>query len=171
MCSSSQAGRTVSFDGKTLRGTLSAKQPAGVQLLAAYLPGEGLVLLQVLVASKTNEITAAPRMLKSLDLRGKIVMGDALHTQRALSVQIVAAGGEYIWYAKDNQPTLHHDLKDLFQPEVCGPGSRPVPTDFATSQQVDKGHGRIEGRTLTSSTLLKSNLDWPEAEQVFKLGA
>ena len=151
------AGQSVliSIDGKTLRGTLSAQNPTGVQLLAAYLPGEGLVLMQVAVESKTNEITAAPRLLKSLDLRGKVVMGDALHTQRALSVQIVAAGGEYMWYAKDNQRTLHHDIADLFLPEVCGPGSQPVPTDFATSRQVDKGHGRIEVRTLTSTALLK----------------
>ena len=171
LCSQPGAGQSVlvSLDGKTMRGTLNAQQPSGVHLLAAYLPAEGLVLMQVAVESKTNEITAAPRLLKSLDLRGKVVMGDALHTQRALLVQIVAAGGEYIWYAKDNQPTLHQDLKDLFVPEVCGPGSRPVPTDFVTSEQVDKAHGRIEKRTLTSSALLKDYLDWPQAQQVFQL--
>ena len=85
---------------KTLRGTLCPTNPTGVHLLVAYLPAEGLVLMQVQVDAKTNEISAAPKLLKQLDLRGKVVMGDALHTQRAVSLQIVAAGGDYIWLAK-----------------------------------------------------------------------
>ena len=77
-----QAGLSVllCIDGKTLRGTLNAANPSGVHLLAAYLPHEGLVLMQLAIDAKTNEITVAPRLLKSLDLRGKIVKGDALHT-------------------------------------------------------------------------------------------
>lgn len=159
----------VCIDGKTLRGTLNARSSTAVQLLAAYLPAEGLVLMQVAVAPKSNEMTAAPQVLKSLDLRGKVVMGDALHTQRNLSLQIVAAGGEYLWYAKDNQPTLRADIERLFTPEVCGPGSSPLPTDFESSRQVTKGHGRLEVRTLTSSRWLTGYLDWPQLGQVFKL--
>jgi predicted transposase YbfD/YdcC len=166
-----QAGWSVlvTIDGKTLRGSWSKEHPAGVHLLAAYLPGEGLVLMQVAVDQKTNEITAAPQLLKCLDLRGKIVMGDALHTQRAMSVQIVVSGGGYVWYAKDNQARLHQDIALLFQPEQCGPGSSPVPTAFESATQVDKGHGRIEKRTLTTSSLLKDYLDWPHVAQVFQL--
>jgi predicted transposase YbfD/YdcC len=185
-----QAGLSVlvCIDGKTLRGTLSPSHLSGVHLLAAYLPGEGLVLLQLEVDCKTNEITVAPRLLQSLDLRGKIVMGDALHTSscaaspsarahaqraaqdmRAISVQIVAAGGEYIWYAKDNQPSLCRDIAQTFPAEVCGPGSSPVPTDFQSATNTDSGHGRIEKRTLTTSSLLRGYLDWPGVQQVFKL--
>src|SRR5947208_2643269 len=87
-----------------------------------------LISLQVLVERKENEIPAAPRLLQTLDLRGKIVMGDAMHTQREVSVQILSAGGEYIWYAKDNQPKLHQDIAQLFTAEVTGKGSGPVPT-------------------------------------------
>lgn len=165
------AGQSVllCIDGKTLRGTLNPHNPSGVHLLAAYLPDEGLVLLQVAVESHTNEITVAPRLLKSLDLRGKIVMGDALHTQRTLSAQIVAAGGAYLWYAKDNQPRLRDDIAQTFQAEVCGPGSSPVPTDFACATQTDSGHGRIEKRTLTTSRLLQGYSDWPGVAQVFRL--
>ena len=159
----------ITIDGKTLRGSWSQEHPAGVHLLAAYLPAEGLVLMQVAVDQKTNEITAAPRVLKCLDLRGKIVMGDALHTQRAVSVQIVDSDGNFVWYAKDNQPRLRADIELLFQPEQCGPGSKPVPTTFESATQTDKGHGRIEKRTLTTSSLLKDYLDWPHVAQVFKL--
>lgn len=166
-----QAGwsQLIAIDGKTLRGTIAAATTQGVHLLAACLPGEGLVLMQVLVERKENEIPAAPRLLQTLDLRGKIVMGDALHTQRAVSVQILDADGEYLWYAKDNQPKLHQDIAQLFVPEVTGKGSRPLPTDFRTASQTDCGHGRIERRTLTTSNLLRGYLDWPGVEQVFKL--
>lgn len=159
----------IAIDGKTLRGTIAAALTQGVHLLAAYLPGEGLVLMQVLVENQENEIPAAPRLLKSLDLRGKIVMGDALHTQREVSIQILDAGGEYLWYAKANQPKLQQDIALLFVPEVTGTGSRAVPTDFRSATQSDCGHGRIEKRTLTTSSLLRGYLDWPGVEQVFKL--
>lgn len=169
--SQAHGGRSVliCIDGKTLRGTLSADPPSGGHLLAAYLPAEGLVLMQLAVETKTNEMSVAPRLLKSLDLRDKIVMGDALHTQRALSIQILSAGGAYIWYAKDNQPKLHQDIAQRFVPERTGKGSRPVPTDFRTATQSDCGHGRIEKRTLTTSSLLRDYLDWPGVQQVFKL--
>lgn len=162
-------GVLVCIDGKTLRGTLNLANRSGVHLLVAYLPGTALVLLQLEVDGKTNEITVAPRLLQSLDLRGKIVMGDALHTQRTISVQIVTAGGEYMWYAKDNQPNLCRDIAQTFQAEVCGPGSSPVPTDFQSATSTDSGHGRIEKRTLTTSSLLRGYLDWPGVQQVFKL--
>jgi predicted transposase YbfD/YdcC len=166
-----QAGNSVLLviDGKTLRGTIAVGATQGVHLLAAYLPAEGFVLMQVRIESKENEIPAAPRLLETLDLRDKIVMGDALHTQRAVSIQILEAGGEYIWYAKDNQPKLHQDIAQLFVPEVTGKGSAPVPTDFRSATQTDKGHGRIEKRTLTTSRLLQDYLDWPGVQQVFKL--
>lgn len=166
-----EAGRSLllCIDGKTLRGTLNPTNRSGVHLLAAYLPSEGLVLLQLAVDDQTNEITVAPRLLKCLDLRGKIVMGDALHTQRALSLQIVATGGDYLWYAKGNQPRVRDDIAQTFQAEACGPGSSPLPTDWQSASQCSKGHGRIEKRTLTTSSVLQDYVDWPAVTQVFKL--
>jgi predicted transposase YbfD/YdcC len=165
------AGQSVllCIDGKTLRGSLSASHPTGVHLLAAYLPAEGLVLMPVAVEPSTNEISVAPRLLKSLDLRGKIVMGDALHTQRALSLQIVEAGGEYVWYAKGNQPRLQQDIAQTFPVEGGDAGIQPPPTHCQRASESDKGHGRIEKRTLTTSSLLQGYVDWPQVAQVFKL--
>jgi predicted transposase YbfD/YdcC len=159
----------VAIDGKTLRGTIATGQSRGTHLLAAYLPEEGLVLLEVEVETKENEIVAAPKLLRQLDLRGKVVTGDAMQTQRQLSLEIVTAGGDYLWLAKDNQPELHQSIAHLFEPEPVTPGFAPTPTDFQTAITVNKGHGRLERRCLTSSAMLKDYLDWPYLEQVFKL--
>ena len=159
----------LALDGKTLRGSIPAGQAKGVHLLAAYLPEEGIVLAQVSVESKENEISAAPRVLATIDLRDKIVRGDALHTQRNLSKQIVEAGGEYVWIVKENQPQLHEDIEQLFQPEVCEPGFSPSHKDFRTAKSVDRAHGRLEIRSLTASCLLREYADWPYLEQVFQL--
>jgi predicted transposase YbfD/YdcC len=159
----------VTIDGKTLRGSLAPGQDQAVHLLAAYLPAEGIVLMQVAVASGENELSAAPRVLQSLDLRGKVVMGDAMFTQRQLSVQIVEAGGDYIWLAKDNQPSLREAIAQLFVPPTRTPGWGVPRDDFRTARQQHKGHGRLEERILTSSELLNDYLDWPYVAQVFRL--
>lgn len=159
----------LAIDGKVLRGTLDEEQK-GVYLLAAYLPGEGLVLMEVEIAGKGSEIPAAPKLLKSIDLREKVVMGDAMHTQREVSIQIVEAGGDYIWLAKGNQPQIEQDIRLWFEPDPTPiPGQSYVPKDFETTQKVNKGHGRLEQRTLTVSSQLQDFLDWPYLQQVFKL--
>lgn len=159
----------VSLDGKTLRGTIPAGRSRGVHLLAAYLPEEGWVLLQVEVGRKENEVPAAMRIVHCLDLRNKIITGDALLAQRELSAQIVEAGGDYVWTVKENQPQLLRDIAALFGPESCTPGFSPCAKDFATVTHCEKGHGRIEQRTLTTSSMLQGYVDWPYAQQVFRL--
>lgn len=157
------------FDGKTMRGTIPAGQSRGEHLLGVFLPDEGWMIIQVEVDGKENEITAAPRVLSSVDLRGKVVTGDAIFAQRTLSVQIVGAGGEYVWTVKDNQVQLRQDIATLFEPETCVKGFAPAPKDIRTGMTIEKGHGRLERRTLTASAELKGYLDWPYAEQVYKL--
>ena len=160
----------IAFDGKLLRGTIPAGQTRGVYLFAAFLPDEGWVAFQVEVDRKENEIPAAARVVKCLDLRGKIVTGDALLAQRELSVQISQAGGDYVWIIKDNQPGTRADLERLFAPEPCTPGFSPAShTDFTQAQTVEKSHGRIERRTITVSAALNEYLEWPGVQQVFKL--
>jgi predicted transposase YbfD/YdcC len=90
--------------------------------------------------------------------------------QRALSLLIVQAGGDYVWTVKDNQAQLKTDIEQLFDnDQACVPGFSPAPTDFAIARTVNSGHGRIETRTLTTSSLLAQTSDWPGAQQVFKL--
>lgn len=159
----------VSIDGKTVRGTIGAPDGRGEHLLAAYLPLEGVVLMQVAADEKENEISVAPHLLRCLDLRGKVVAGDAMHTQRALSVQIVEAGGAYLWQAKDNQPTLRADIETLFTADDRTVAGGRVVRDLRTARTVEKGHGRHETRTLTASSDLKGYSDCPGLEQVFRL--
>jgi predicted transposase YbfD/YdcC len=160
----------ITLDGKTLRGTIPAGQSHGLHLLAAYLPDEGWVLFQVEVGSKENEIPAALRLVKTLDLRGKIVTGDALLAQRELSLEITRAGGDYVWIIKDNQPETHADIQRLFAPEPVVKGfSAASHDDFRTAKTINKDHGRLEERILTASSALKGYLNWPGVEQVFQL--
>lgn len=160
----------ICIDGKQIRGTTSDLKVGNTYLLGAYLPEAGVMLFQVEVEDRQGELTLAPRLLKALDLQGKIVTGDALFTQRNLSIQIVRAGGDYVWKVKDNQPKLQAEIHRLFLPQ-----SRPIPgtsmpkMDFRTYTQTNAGHGRIETRTLTTSSLLKGFSNWPYLEQVFKL--
>jgi len=162
-------GTLIAVDGKSMRHTLIPGQERPLHLLAAYVPTEGITLWQVALASTENEITAAPRLLRCVDLRDKIVMADAMLTQRELSVQIVQAGGEYIWLAKQNQLRLQEAIVQLFAPHPRTPGWGTPAHDFHTAVAHNKAHGRIEERRLTSSELLNDYLDWPHVRQVFKL--
>ncbi len=166
-----QVGRSqyIAIDGKTVRGTINEAKPRGDHLLTAYLPREGIVLGQVAVSSKENEISEAPKLLRQLDLRGKVVMGDAMHAQRELSKQIKEAGGEFIWVIKGNQPTLLKEIEGLFAlqtPTVLG---GLVPNDFVSYETVHKGHGRLERRRITVSSELRGYANWPYSQQVFRL--
>jgi predicted transposase YbfD/YdcC len=159
----------VAIDGKVLRGTVNDDQP-GLHLLAAYLPEEGLVLMEMEVESHENEIPVAPKVLQCIDLRGKVVIGDAIHTQRNISVQIVASGGDYSWFAKGNQPQIEEDIRLWFEPDIHPiPGMGCPPKDFETATTINKGHGRLEKRTITVSSQMNDFLDWPYLEQVFQL--
>ena len=90
-------------------------------------------------------------------------------TQRKISIQIVEGGGEYVFPVKENQPQLLADIQTLFAPEKCVKGFSPATKDFRPETKIEKGHGRIEKRTLTVSSELKGYVTWPYAEQVFKL--
>jgi predicted transposase YbfD/YdcC len=162
-------GVEINLDGKALRGTIPAGQTKGRHLLAAYLPDQGIVLMQVEVGAKENELACAPRLLKSLDLRGKIVTGDAMFAQRELSRQVVEAGGDYVWSVKENQPALRADIEALFDIEEGKTKLKPLPHDLQRAASLDKQHGRLEQRRITTSEVLAGQADWPGLKQVFKI--
>lgn len=160
----------IVIDGKTVRGTITVDDPFGLHLLAAYLPGEGMVLLQMVVEKdKENEIVVAPKLLQCLDLRNKVVIGDAMHTQRQLSAQIVEAGGDFVWIVKDNQANTRQAIEQLFAPQKPVPGLGCPTMDFESAQTTEKQAGRIETRQITVSCQMNAYLDWPYLGQVFKL--
>jgi|SRR5215213_1940059 len=157
------------LDAKTLRGTIPPGKTQGVHLLAAYLPAEGIVLCQVEVESKENEIVAAPRVLKSVDLKGKIVTGDAMFAHRELSQLVVEGGAEYVWTVKDNQSTLRAEIEAAFEIEEGKTALKVFNNDLSRAETIEKGHGRIERRRLVATSMMKGYLRWPSLEQVFKI--
>jgi len=167
------AGRreVLALDGKTLRGTGISDHKEHDHKLSLYGVESQHVLAQAVVAGKENEISAAPRVLEQVDLTGKVVTGDALVAQRTISAQIKAQAGDYIWPIKENHPRLQADIKQLFAApeEVPRPGFGKIRTDFQSTSTVNKGHGRIERRTLETSTMLNDYLDWPGLAQVYRL--
>lgn len=164
-----QQSEQVTLDGKTLCGTIPTGETQGEHLVAAFLPTEGIVLTQVAVGAKENELVAAPKVLEGLDLHGRVVCGDALFTQRKLSVMVLAGGGDYLSVVKDNQLNLKEDVQLFFAPPRKAPGwyIRPLPQTVACT--VNKVHGRLEERTLIAIVDETGFLDWPGARQVFKV--
>lgn len=163
------AAEHLALDGKTLRGAIPHGSSQGVHLLSAYAVSTGRVLAQEAVAGKENELVAVPRLLERIDLRGRLVSGDALFAHRSLSTHIVESGGQYCWFVKENQPTLLDDLRLLCTPRVfpVATGFSPIPLDFVVVEQHTNGHGRREYRRLTVSSLLADYSDWPYLQQAF----
>lgn len=161
----------LSVDGKTVRGTIPAGACQGTHLLAIYVPAQGLVLAEAQVDRKDNEIVVAPRVLDQVNLAGKIVIADALHTQKAFCQQVRDGSGHYVLTAKDNQARTRWAIEKLFVSEVCNlQKGAALSKDFQQYVQVQKGHGRLEKRTILTSTLLNEYLDdWPGLAQVFRI--
>lgn len=157
------------MDGKALRGTYLADQERSDQVLSLYNVEEQLVVAQAVVDTKENEIVAAPRVLEQVAIVGKVITGDAIHTQRAISETIVERGGDYVWPVKTNQPRLYEDIERLFAPDNPKPGFGKIPTDFQTAIKINYGHGRLEKRTIQTSSMLNDCLDWPGVGQVYRL--
>ncbi len=159
-----------SLDGKTVRGTIPAGETRGTHLLSLYVPGQGVVLMQARVDQKQNEIVVAPEILSQVCLEGVIVMGDAMHTQRETSQQVLQAGGEYLWIAKGNQARILWAIQKLFVQEAYNlQRGAPLSKEIGTAETVNKGHGRREKRIIWTSTELNDYLDWPGVGQVFRI--
>src|SRR5581483_11529098 len=101
--------KPISLDGKTARGSRDGEVP-GQHLVAAYCATAQAVLAQIKVDAKTNEHKAALNLLGILPVKGNILAGDALFCQRDLCAAILEAGGDYVFTAKDNQPSLVIDI-------------------------------------------------------------
>lgn len=147
----------IALDGKTLRG---AKDNEGDQviLLSAFLQDQGVVLRQIPVDKKTNEITQVEPLLAPLNIEGSVVTADALHTQKKTADYIVKKKAHYVLTVKDNQPTLKQDIEQL--------NLTALPPAHET---LDKAHGRLETRRIWCSDALNNYLDFPHVGQVFMI--
>lgn len=162
-------GEILALDGKALKGTRRADQERNEYVVSVYDGQSQRVLVQEVVETKENEIVAAPQALARVPLAGKIVTADALLTQRSLSAYILEQGGDYVWPVKANQPQLYQDIERLFAPQQPIPGFGQIATDFQQAQTTNRGHGRLEVRTIQTSEMLNNYLDWPGVGQVYRL--
>jgi predicted transposase YbfD/YdcC len=164
-----QHGEVYALDGKAVRGMRKKDEEGNEYLLSVYDVEQAKVMSQVEVGRKENEIVKAPKALKLVEISQKVVTGDAMHTQRGLAAQILEAQGDYVLPVKENQPQLYKNIQSLFAPEYPKPGFGKIQTDFLTAQKVNKGHGRIETRTITTSEMLNVYAAWPGLAQVYRL--
>ena len=153
-------GEGISADGKTLRGSRKQGMP-GAHLLCVVSHRLGLALAQRPVGDDTNEIPVLVEALKGLVLEGRVVTVDALLAQREVAQTIVDQGGDYVMTVKGNQPGLLGSIQRVFV--------EPNRFRFDVAEDLDFGHGRIERRTLTATSVLVGYEDWPGMAQVFRL--
>lgn len=162
-------GEVCALDGKALLGMLKREDGTAEYALSVYDVQAGKTLSQVEVGSKENEITKAPEAIKMAKIAGNVVTGDALHTQTRNAQTILNEQGDYVFPVKENQLNLYKNIQSLFAPEFPKPGFGKIQTDFLHAQTVNKGHGRIERRRITTSEMLNAYAAWPGLAQVYRL--
>jgi len=155
----------VALDGKTVRRSFdSAKGQSAIHLVSAWASTNRLVLGQIKVDAKSNEITAVPELLRALELAGCIVTVDALNCQKNIAKEIKEADAEYVLALKGNHGTAHEEIQTFLDATLAEAGVPRLPgatlsvaaATLATLETVDKGHGRIETRRYYQSAVL----DW-----------
>lgn len=168
-------GQVVAVDGKRLRRSYdSAAGKAAIQMVSAWATANRLILGQTKVAEASNEITAVPKLLETLDIAGCIVTADAINCQREIAEQIVEQEADYVLALKRNQGNLFTEVADLFD-FAQETDFRDVDHDFY--QTIGKGHGRIEKRqcwTISDPeflTYLQEFGDWPQLKTIVKVYA
>jgi len=157
----------IAIDGKTLRRSGAKKDAqAAVHMVSAFAAHQRLVLGQVRVADKSNEIVAIPKLLDLLALEGAVVTIDAIGCQREIARKILEKRADYVLALKGNQGALRDDV-EVFAAEQKAKGFKD--TKVTRHETVDGDHGRIETRTYTAIhdvDWLKERHDWPGLEGV-----
>jgi predicted transposase YbfD/YdcC len=157
----------IAIDGKTLRRSYQNKgAQAPIHMVSAFAARARLVLAQVKVAEKSNEIVAIPKLLDMLAIEGAIVTIDAIGCQRAIAGKIVEKKADYVLALKGNQGTLREDV-EVFAAEQKANNFKD--TKVSRHETVDGDHGRIETRTYTmihDVAWLQQRHDWPGLQGV-----
>ena len=139
----------VAIDGKTSRRSHNRKTGhKALHLVSAFATTSRLVLGQEATEEKSNEITAIPALVERLDLTGALVSIDAMGCNPTIAQSLLEAKADYLLAVKDNQPTLHAEIRGYFETAPAG--------EIERVQTIDKDHGRLEMRTYKVS----QNVDW-----------
>jgi predicted transposase YbfD/YdcC len=154
------AQEIVALDGKALRRAFHGDQSVKY-VISAWAEDNGLVLGQLKVSDKSNEITALPELLRVLELSGCIVTVDAMGTQKKIAKEIIEADADYVLALKGNHETVQAEVKSFLEQTVAEKAAQPVrpspaAVHLAVLETVEKDHGRIETRRYYQS----AELDW-----------
>jgi predicted transposase YbfD/YdcC len=156
-------GEVICFDGKCLCGSKNKKLgQKGLYMLGAWASSNKLLLGQMKVGEKTNEIRVMPQLLDILVLKGCIVTADALNCQKEIAEKIIAKEADYVLALKGNQGTLHQDIISSFENK----------TPNETYTKLDKDHGRIEKRVceiIYDLDLIRSKDAWKNLAAIVKI--
>jgi predicted transposase YbfD/YdcC len=148
-------GDIIAFDGKTLRRSFNNSTGLGaIHVLNAWSSANDFCIGQMKVDGKSNEITAMPKLIKLLDVRGCVITADALNCQKEIAREIIDGGGNYVLAVKANQPSLHDDIKLLFEDSI----SEGFEVAYTECEADDWGHGRAETRRCWSVCI--KDLEW-----------
>jgi predicted transposase YbfD/YdcC len=166
-------GQVIAIDGKQLRGShdRSAGKSA-LYMVSAWATVNHLVLGQIKVDEKSNEITAIPKLLGLLDLNGCLVTIDAIGTQTEIAAQITEQGGDYLLAVKENQGHLFEDLQHLF---AIDQREGFASAGYTHARKVDDSHGRLEIRdcwAISESEYLaypRGNQNWPGLQTLARI--
>lgn len=153
------AEEIVALDGKALRRALDRGDSPRV-IVSAWAASNSLVLGQVAVPAKTNEITAVPQLLRALELSGCIVTLDAMGCQKEIAKEIQEADADYVLALKGNQGQCYEEIKGYLDDAVARhhekAAARKNRVPLAYTETVAKDHGRLETRRYWQS----AELDW-----------
>lgn len=156
-------GQVIAIDGKTIRGAKSNGKKSPVHMVSAWANESNLVLGQVRVNEKSNEITAIPELLEAILIQGNIITIDAMGTQTAIADKIIEGDADYILAVKDNQKQLLEEIKDEFK----------FSKNIIVDKDIDMGHGRIETRICSVISDFKfienKGNKWRGLNQVIKI--
>lgn len=137
-------GKTVSFDGKTIKTTCNMKQyEQPIHIVSAHVSELGITIAQLSVHSKSNEIPAMQELLKTLNLTGCVVVADALNTQKETVSIIVDKKADYVLPVKENQANLYKEIKEMFD-YVLSDKVEQKEKNYNYTKMIQNNHGRIE---------------------------
>ena len=152
----------IAIDGKTVRRSSHKKAgKAAIHMVSAFAARQRLVLGQVKVAEKSNEIIAIPRLLEMLEIEGAVITIDAMGCQRGIAQKIVGKKADYILALKGNQSSLEEDVKVLVAEQKANGFKH---SKISRHRTIDADHGRIETRDITvihDVAWLQKRHDWP----------
>jgi predicted transposase YbfD/YdcC len=174
LCPEQHTLELIAVDGKTSRGTARDEVKA-LHTVSAWSSTLQLLLGQVKTDEKSNEITAIPRLLQLLDLEGKVITIDAMGCQTSIADQIVEGGGHYILALKGNQETIHGEVTAVFNNRAeSSKNVDCVEVHMEEATEIDKGHGRVEERTVrvcNDVRWLKKEKKWKSVNSLVEITA